>query len=64
MKKTIKYASKWLEMNNIRSTALENSLTISVGENEQFEIEVSDRELNYLACSFLESEIEGVKNEL
>lgn len=64
MKKTIKYASKWLELNNIRSTALENSLTISAGEDEQFEFELSDRELNYLATSFLESEIEGVKNEL
>jgi len=58
-KNTIYYAKQWFKLNEIPTLHTEKTIYLII--NNHFEIEITEKEINYRAELFLESEIQKTK---
>jgi len=63
MKNKTYYAEQWFKLQEIPTTYKEKENTIFVIVGANFEVELSEEEINYRAELFLESEIQGLNTE-
>jgi hypothetical protein len=58
--KQIKYAEEWFKLQDIPTVYSEKSLYVIAGPD--WELELSNKEINYRAELYLESELQIIKN--